>query len=262
MARAIEFDELGRLILTDGIAFGPPFAQVHTAGLQMGDVLVWYSSDPDWKTTAIQEFSQGPFSHVGIYVGEGSSVDSGPDGVACVSISKLIADFDYGWVFRRPDLTTQQRSDIAASALLNLGRAYAWVDAIALPARRRAFYADMTRRRQWNWMAILGRVLIAWRKSLPPSSKKTFCSRMVIDAYVSIGHLPQEHSIACTHTPFDLASETFFSPIGWLGKSGSPDWHPFDPYSPRQVTQRKWAFSPMKIWFTRMRDKGAASLNI
>ncbi len=251
MARAIEFDEFGRLILTDGIAFGPPLAPICPTGLQAGDVLVWYSSNADWKTKAIQEFSQGPFSHVGIYVGNGCSVDAGPAGVNLVPISDLVANFGYGWVFRKSSMTPQQQLDIVTAAQGNLGRAYAWMDAIALPARRRAFYADMTRMKRWNWMAILGRGLIAWRKRWPPSPKKTFCSRMVIEAFAAIDHFPPEHEIACTHTPFDMAAETFFEPVGWLCNSTPPDWHPFDPYSPKPVTQRMWGLSPMRIWFAK-----------
>lgn len=251
MARAIELDDLGRLILTDGIAFGPPFAAIHPTGLQKGDVLVWYSSNADWKTKAIQECSQGPFSHVGIYIEDGNSVDAGPDGVSVVPVNNLIADFAYGWVLRRPGLTQQQQLDIAKAAEINVNRAYAWMDAITLPARRRAFYADMTQTHRYNWMAILGRCLIAFRKRWPPSPKKTFCSRMVIEAFAAIGYFPTEHSSACTHTPFDLAAETFFEPVGWLCNSASPDWHPFDPYSPQLVTQRKWVFSPMSIWFAK-----------
>jgi len=251
LTRAIEFDDLGRVVLTDGIAFGPPFAAVHPACLQEGDVLVWYSSDVDRKTAAIQEFSQGPFSHIGIYVGRGMSVDAGPVGVSEAPIENLTANFAYGWVFRKSSLTQHQRLQIVTKARSNLGRAYAWVDAITLPARRRAFYADRTPMKRWNWMAILGRGLIAWRKFRPPSPEKTFCSRMVIEAFAAIDHFPPEHSIACTHTPFDLAAETFFEPIGWLCKYQSPEWHPFDPYSPRRVTQRRWSFSPMRIWFAK-----------
>lgn len=251
MARAIEFDEWGRLVLTDGIAFGPPFATVCPGDLQEGDVLVWYSSDLDWKTAAIQEFSQGPFSHVGIYVGEGWSVDAGPVAVSDASICDLTANFAYGWVFRNPSLTPDQRSVIVQAALSNVGRSYAWVDAITLPFRRRAFYADMTRMHRWNWVAIMGKGLIALRKFWKPSSKKTFCSRMVIEAFATIGHFSPEDSMACAHTPFDLAANTFFEPIGWLCKSKCPVWHPFDPYSPQRVTQKRWAFSPMRIWFAK-----------
>jgi cell wall-associated NlpC family hydrolase len=96
LARAIEFDDLGRLILADGIAFGPLLAAICPVGLQEGDVLVWYSLNADWKNKAIQEFSQGPFSHVGIYVGDGNSVDAGPDGVSCMptTTSWLISPMD------------------------------------------------------------------------------------------------------------------------------------------------------------------------
>ena len=251
LARAIEFDDLGRLILTDGIAFNSPLAATCPSKLQLGDVLVWYSSNADWKTKAIQEFSQGPFSHVGIYVGKGLSVDAGPAGVSLMAISDLMKNFAYGWVLRKPNLKPMQRSDIVKAAKNNLDRGYAWMDAIALPARRRALYSDMTKTHRWNWLAILGRGLIAWRRRSPPSPNKTFCSRIVIEAFAAIAHLSPEHRIACAYTPFDLAAETFFKPVGWLCKSAPPGWHPFDPYSPQGVTQRKWSFSPMRIWLAK-----------
>ncbi|CAM8631691.1 Permuted papain-like amidase enzyme, YaeF/YiiX, C92 family [Comamonadaceae bacterium] len=251
MTRAIELDEFGRLILTDGIAFGPPLGAIQTKALQNGDVLIWYSSNVNRTTKAIQEFSQGPFSHVGIYVGDGFSVDAGPAGVSLVKINDLIANFDYGWVFRKPNMTSVQQSKVVAAARSNINRAYAWMDAIALPLRRRAFYAYMTQKKRWNWITILGRTLITWRRFWPPSPKRTFCSRMVIEAYAVIGHFPPDHIFACTHTPFDLAADTFFAPVGWLCNSAAPVWHPFDPYSPKRVTQRTWAPSPIQTWLSK-----------
>lgn len=256
LARALEFDNLGRLIQTDGIPFNPPFGKLHSKMLERGDVLVWYTSNIDWKTAAIQEFSHGPFSHVGIYIGDGLSVDAGPAGVEEVGISDLIENFDYGWVFRKSGLTSNQRAKIVAAARSNVGRAYAWMDAISLPARRRAFYADMTRTGRWNWVAILGRRLIAWRMRWPPSEDKTFCSRMVIEAFADVGPFRAEHCTACAYTPFDLAADTFFEPVGWLCKLKCPVWHAFDPYSPQSVKQPKWAFSPMRIWFAKRRAEG------
>jgi len=251
LARALEFDELGRLIQTDGISFGPPLAQVGQGTLQLGDVLVWYASNVNWKTRAIQELSHGPFSHVGIYVGSGNSVDAGPAGVTVVPITNLIENFAYGWVFRKPGLTQKARTDIVQAALANDKKAYAWLDAIALPARRRAIFARGTPIQRWNLMAMVGRGLIACRKLRPPSPNKTFCSRMVIEAFAAIGYFSCEQTIACTYTPFDLAAGEFFEPVGWLCAGNSPVWHPFDPYSPHPVAQRKWAFSPMRIWFAK-----------
>lgn len=245
--RAIELDEKGRTILTDGIAFGPPAPRLQIFDLKMGDVLVWYSSESSRITAAIQEFSRGPYSHSGIYIGNGESVDAGPQGVAEVKVADLMANFDYARVMRKKSLNGHQQLAVVKAAHSFVGRGYAWFDAIALPARRRAYYQRYSPKRKFDLVALLGRGLTALRRRHPPSSKKTFCSRMVIEAYAAIGHFPQEHCIECAHTPYDLAAETFFHEEGWLSNSATPTWHRLDPYSPKSVSLRKWSFSPSRI---------------
>lgn len=81
MARAIEINENGQTVLTDGIPLDPLPGRLSPAALEPGDVLVWYSASPSRISSAIRELSEGPFSHVGIYTGNKCSVDAGPDGV-------------------------------------------------------------------------------------------------------------------------------------------------------------------------------------
>jgi hypothetical protein len=245
--RAMEPDEKGWSILTDGIEFGPPAPRLQISDLKKGDVLVWYSSKGSRITAAIQEFSRGPYSHSGIYIGNDESVDAGPPGVAVVKVADLMADFEYARVMRKRSLNGHQQLAVVKAARSFVGRGYAWFDAIALPARRRAYHQRFSPKRKFDLVALLGRGLTALRRRHPPSSEKTFCSRMVIEAYAAIDYFSQEHCIECVYTPYDLAAQNFFQYEGWLSNSATPTWHRLDLYSPNSVSDAKWSVSPSRI---------------
>ena len=247
MPRAIEFDEDGKVVLTQGIAFGPLPGQLSLADLKPADVLVWYSSDGSRISSAIREFSGGPYSHVGVYVGDGVSVDAGPAGVQQVCVTDLMADFSYASVMRHESLSEDDREVVVAAAYKFVGCGYAWFDSITLPARRRAYWQRHAVRRKMDLLALLGRGLTALRRLRPPSPKNTFCSRMVIEAYAAADYFNDDLVKECVFTPNDLAAECFFMYEGRLFAPRNPTWHPLDPYSPEDVRQRRWRFSLARI---------------
>lgn len=252
MARAIEINEKGQTILTDGISFGPLPPRLTPSSLIPGDVLVWYSASRSRIASAIREFSEGPFSHVGIYTGGNNSVDAGPDGVKESSLA--VCEGEYVQVMRKGCLTLTEQVAVIEAARKFLDYRYAWLDAIALPLRRRAYYRRWNPfRSKWDWVSgrawlpLLGRCLIALRRRHPPS-KKIFCSQIIVDAYAAIGHFPPDLANAGIFTPNDLAVDNSFTHMGWLAVTGQPTWHPLDPYSPAPVGQRKWSFSLARIF--------------
>lgn len=247
MARAIEHDENGNIILTQGIAFGPEPRKLSPTDLKKADILVWYSSGSSRRSSAIREFSGGPYSHVGIYVGDELSVDAGPAGVKLVRVDELMANFSYASVIRRGHLTAQEQEKVVTTARAFVDCGYAWFDVFTLPARRR-FYFRRYSGRPLDLFAKLGRCLTALRRLLPPSRKNTFCSRLVVEAHASAGYFPSWLVDECVLTPNDLAVQTFLTHAGWLSNTKTPTWHPLDPYSPEYVGPRRWKFSLARIW--------------
>lgn len=253
MARAIEIDENGKTVLTDGIAFGPLPGRLSPAALNPGDVLVWYSASRSRISSAIREFSGGPYSHVGIYTGNSYSVDAGPKGVYETNV--VLSKGSYVQVMRLDCLTSEQQAEVVAAARAFKGYRYAWLDAITLPLRRRAYWQRWNpHRSKWDWvtgracLTLLGSRLTSLSQRHPPS-KKISCSQIIVEAYAAIDYFPQELVEPSIFTPNDLAVDNFFAYKGWLYiPNEDPTWHPLDPYSPEPVDQRKWHFSLIRIF--------------
>ena len=251
MPRAIELDENGKMVLTNGIAFGPQPGQLKLANLKRGDILVWYSTSRSRISSVIREFSGGPYSHIGIYTGNALSVDAGPAGVEEMPVG-MSAD-SYAQVMRKSGLTALEQADVVAAARKFIGYRYAWLDAVTLPLRRRFYWRRHGPRRKMDWvtgrawLSLLGNCLTWLRRHYPPP-KKIFCSQVIVEAYAAIGYFPLELAEEGVFTPNDLAVDTIFVHQGWLCSKSKPTWHPLDPYSPEPVRQRQWRFSVARIF--------------
>lgn len=252
--RAIDLDESGNMILVEGIPFAPDPPELAVANLQPGDVLVWYSACSSRISAAIREASGGPYSHAGIYIGDGMSVDSGPDGVHQCHVTDLQEAFAYGRVMRYPKLGPGREAQVvgAAVAAAQVRKGYAWWDAITLPLRRAAFFAR--HKPWWNWplLAFPGALLLRMRKMPDPvQAPTTFCSRMVLEAYFAAGMFHEQDLQECVWTPNDLASGGGFEYVGWLNHVAPaiPAWHPMDPYSPEPIrnSTARWKRSFLRI---------------
>ncbi|RAN48608.1 hypothetical protein RB25_09695 [Herbaspirillum rubrisubalbicans] len=250
MARAIELDDDGNMVLTDGLVFGQLPGRLNTRHLNPGDVLVWYSSSPGRISAFIREFSRGPYSHVGIYLGNGYSIDAGPEGVKEVRLG--LDDDEYAQVMRKISLTVEQQEAVVSAARKFIGYRYAWFDAITLPLRRRAYWRrySLFRKKGWingsAWLASIGSYLTWLRRKRPPINK-IFCSQLVVEAYSAIDYFPRDLVEEGVFTPNDLAVDNFFNHEGWLCKTSEPVWHLLDLYSPEPVRQRRWRFSIERI---------------
>lgn len=256
MARAIDFDENGDVLLTDGVPFGPLPAKLMLADLEVGDVLIWYFPGASRISSAIREFSGGPYSHVGIYIGNGLSVDAGPDGVKESQIT--MPPGSYAHVLRKANMTSCEKMHVVAAAKRCIGYRYAWFDAITLPLRRLAYWRKFIPRKPSSaairfLFSALGTSLIFLRKKCPPY-KKIFCSQIIVKAYAAMNYFHEDLAEAGVFTPYDLAIQSFFIHEGWLCGVNEPKWHPLDPYSPEPVKQRQWRFSLLRIILGKFDD--------
>lgn len=263
MPRSIEFDEKGKVILTYRETPGVEPGRLSINDLKCGDILVWYFRNSDFISTAIQELSDSPFSHVGIYsgiyVGKHSSIDAGPNGVREDEL-KLPTD-GYVQVMRKKGLTSEERAKVVAAAREFRNYDYATFDALTLPFRRRAYWQrwnphpnERNGRADGAWLTRLGTRLIALRKRHPPT-RKIFCSQMIVEAYSTVVNYGMEIVESGVFTPNDVAADYLFTNVGWLCTTDKPNWHPLDPLSPEPVGQRQWQSDLARI-LKRLRTGG------
>lgn len=162
MPRAIELDENGNMVLTNGIAFGPLPGRLTLPNLKLGDVLVWYSTNNSRINSIIREFSAGPYSHVGIYTGNANSVDAGPQGVKEMPV--VLPQGSYAHVLRKTQLTAFAQVDLVMAARNFVGYRYAWFDAVTLPLRRRAYWRRFIHHGKTDWVTG-GAWLLYWENA-------------------------------------------------------------------------------------------------
>lgn len=249
--RAIDTDQFGNMELVEGIRLEPEPIELGTDDLQVGDVLVWYARKKSRISAGIREFTGGPYSHVGIYIGEGRSVDSGPPGLEICDLDVLLSSFEYGRVMRYRDLGTLRKGRVASAAIsaARCKKSYAWGDAIRLPLRRAAVISRSLSIWRKPMFAFPGKLAIRWRE---PSASETFCSRMVIEAYHAAGIFSDQELQECTWTPNDFAvNGGGFEYVGWLNHlpPSPPQWHPMDPFSPVPIGRgrAKWKRRLLRI---------------
>lgn len=242
------------MIIGEGIAFAPAPPELKFFDLHPGDVLIWFSRKKSRIGAAIREFSGGPYSHVGIYIGDGLSVDAGPHGVHQVPLVVLQNEFAYGRVFRYPSLDAVGIQKVVDAAIDAAARekGYAWMDAITLPLRRAAYFARHRHFMRRPLLALPGALFLAKRRTPDPvKAPTTFCSRMILEAYYAANVFHKQDLQQCVWTPNDIAVIGIFEYVGWLNHIAppTPEWHPMDPYSPEPVKRfrRKWWWNPFNL---------------
>jgi hypothetical protein len=222
----------GKTYHTPGLAFGTQPGRIQRSDLEPGDVLVWYAtggSDKDLLThTTIRNSTEGAFSHVGVYVGAGESVDAGPDGVTKEDVAELIQHFELGRVLRYRGLDPQRQDIIVNKANSFVGAAYATLDAIGMPLRRLAFRRIEQNQKCKTPQERIGKMLIFIRRFIKSPLRKTFCSQLVLEAYGAAGIYSKEQVKSAALSPNDFIERIDFGYVGFLSKKTAPDEHPFD----------------------------------
>lgn len=223
-----DYDQMGNLYLVPGLKLGPYPGKLDEADLLPGDVLVWYESMGGKQHDLIREATQGPYTHVGIYIGNGQSIDAGPQGVKRVAVTDLINYFEVGDVMRYEGLKPDRLEMAVAKALTFEGFRYAWLDAIGMAIRRVAFWREVRafRKPRWALIGCMGKKLIARRKIKGPPINAIYCSQMVIEAYAEAVSFPDDEVVSGVFSPNDLLLQNVFQYQGFLSKKANPDYHP------------------------------------
>lgn len=220
---------------------GPQAGRIQICDLEEGDVLVWYATGGDEKNikihSGIREFTEGAYSHVGLYVGKGQSVDAGPDGVSKDSVTSLIEAFEVGRVLRFKALGPDRQRVVVKKATSFIGSRYATVDAVGMYFRRLAFRRIEAHMKCKTFEERLGKTLIFIRRFIKSPRRKVFCSQLVLEAYGAAEIYDKRQVKSAALSPNDFIERCDFEYVGFLSKTPTPVEHPQDPFSnsPDQV---------------------------
>jgi len=246
-----DYDSRGNQHLVSGIKIGDYPGRLNISDLLPADVLVWYESQEGKTHDLIRETTQGPYTHTGIYIGDGQSVDAGPQGVACVPVTDLVANFEVGDVMRYCGLNADRRATIVAKARSFVGYQYAWRDAIEMTFRRDYFWRKMwavNSNLEWTVRGAIGQRLIEQRMQNGPPHKSIYCSQMVIEAYEAGIIFPNDWVKSGVFSPNDMLVHNIFQYQGFLSMHPVPRYHPLAVNAdiPR-LTKRAWTGSWLRF---------------
>ncbi|KIQ02405.1 hypothetical protein RU07_11720 [Agrobacterium tumefaciens] len=243
MPYAVDFDRHGNEIYVPAITFpgDPPPGRIDASSLRPGDILVWYSADPDEIHTTIRELTTGAYSHAALYIGRGHVIDAGPDGIDETSVTDLMNDFEVANVLRWEGEHDISKAVVRAKSMR--GQKYARLDAALLPLRRRAVKRRGKLRffSKKDWFAALA--LFA-RRHRPPSNS-TYCSQLIVECFAACGVYGDRDVVEAAVSPNDFLTEGHFSYKGYLSRKIEPSFHLFDVNAPLSRRERlTWRPSP------------------
>lgn len=213
-------------------------------------MLVWYATGGDEKDikihSGIREYTEGAYSHVGLYVGNGQSVDAGPDGVSKDIVRSLIDGFELGRVLRFKALGRIRQQAVVKKATSFIGFRYATIDAIGMYFRRLAFRRIEAHLKCKTFGERLGKALIFIRRFIKSPCRKVFCSQLVLEAYGAAEIYDKRQVKSAALSPNDFIESGVFEYVGFLSKNQTPVEHPQDllSNSPDQVAGY-WRPSPI-----------------
>lgn len=227
-----EYDpRTGKTVLVPGLKIGAYPGRLCLEDLRPGDVLVWFALDngsKDDKThVGIREATEGAYSHVGIYLGDGISIDAGPNGVSKTQLSDLMAGFESGDVLRYRKLG--KRIEIVLEKARSFeGYDYAHSDACRMPFRRAAYRAKQYQRTPSRIKELIGVFFLKRRLKSGPPQNQVYCSQMVIEAYGAAGIYADDVIRSAAISPNDLIENGEFEYMGFVSNNPKPQRHLLD----------------------------------
>jgi hypothetical protein len=233
-----ETDDYGNISLVPGINMNPMpnNGRLDELSLLPGDVLVWFAKNDNENKNQffIKEFTEGPYTHAGIYIGDGKSIDAGPDGIVESELSDLLKYFEVGNVLRWPSISPTQTGEVVSYATSHINFKYASFDARLLPFRRIAVKARHYKVRS-RILSLVGKLAIVIR-STEPRKKSIYCSQLVVEAYASIGKFEPDNIKDAAISPNDLLVENYFHYCGYISNKYKPEFNVFDVNAPNPGT--------------------------
>lgn len=213
-----------------GLWMAPPPSIVSLEDLRDGDVLFCGGALKDKVTDLIQNSSDGPYTHCGVYLGSGKVVDVVTSGIRNIELNEFVSNYEYVTVTRcrgldtsEEKLNTQRIDKLKEFALscINNNVKYDWKSAVLSPLK------------EFKNIKFHYKVGVTDnRESSHHEQSNYFCSQFVLACIKATGWIDEESSYfePICWTPTGLAEENIFHFIGFMSDKGLKGVSKFDPF--------------------------------
>lgn len=211
-----------------GIWMGPPPRIILPDELIVGDIVFCGSTKIDKRSSLIQNLTDGPYVHCGIYVGNGKIAEISLSGAKKTDLDVFIERYSYLAIARLNDLEPSKQRAIRRYAEIcrknSVG--YSWIGAILLPFTE-YFYIKSQYRMQFGKK---------YKKIRSPKKlfdrNRMFCSEFIVQCYKACGYIEKDDPYSVSHkcSPTWLAEDNNFQLAGYIcsaGLSGVDNTDPF-----------------------------------
>lgn len=181
--------------------------------LRAGDVLLCYKAKTlDPIGNKIREVTQSNYTHAAICIDATNAVESesslGSNGVAKITISRLLSRYDHAAVFRQPDAWSQDRVSALQTfinCLIKSGAKYNVLGVAKFRKHKKAHDNNLTEQLHAYFSGDL--------EVAPLLKGKYFCSELVVDCFVATGFIDPSAAVvyhSATVSPGDLGRDATF----------------------------------------------------
>ncbi len=214
----------------EGIWIGPPPKLMSENDLLFGDILFCGGALKGKVTDIIQNISDGPYTHCGIYFGNGEVVDVVTSGIRKTRLKEFISNYEYLTVTRCPGLCKSNKRlyDERVEKLekfvfrcIKDNVRYDFKNAILSPLKEFK-----------NIKLCYERGGYDKKESSHQELRKYFCSQFVVACFKATGWIDENSSYFEPKfwTPTGLAEEYMFNFIGFMSENGLGNVSRLDPF--------------------------------
>lgn len=203
-----------------GIWMGPPPSIVGLEELKDGDVLFCGGALQDKMTDLIQNSSDGPYTHCGVYFGSGEVVDVVTSGIRRMELDKFITNYEYVTVTRCPGLNTSE-DKLDSERIEKLKRfCLSCINANVKYDYKNAALSPLKEFKNINFHYRANTT--DKRGSSHKEQERYFCSQFVLACFKATGWIDEESTYfdPKNWTPTGLAEENIFHFIGFMSNKG------------------------------------------
>lgn len=214
----------------EGIWIGPPPKLLSENDLLFGDVLFCGGALRDKITSIIQKLSDGPYTHCGVYFGNGEVIDVATSGIRKIKLEEFISNYEYVTVTRCPGLNTSnkrlynERMEKIENFVLRCIKdnvKYDFKNAALSPLKE---FKNIKLRYEIGGSDK--------KESSHQELRQYFCSQFVLACFKATGWIDEDSSYFEPKfwTPTGLAEENIFNFIGFMSENGLGSVSRLDPF--------------------------------
>lgn len=195
--------------------------------LEVGDVVFCGKDYTDKPASLIQNLTDGPYVHCGIYIGSAQVIHVGRKGTECTGLDEFQMRYSYLAFARFPGMTLYTKRAVVRYAKLcfRMDVRYNWIGALLLPITE-YFYMKFR-------FAIPAGLFIPLPIKKPFITRgRLFCSEFLVQCYKACGCISKQDPFSISHyfSPTLLAEEHSFELVGYMALRGLSAVEKDDPF--------------------------------